>query len=124
MTVPLVTSDAMGSVTFANARALQLLKVSDERIIGDRWTKLMMADKDQGSATRFYLSLFESDGKEQTALLSLSSQPGKTVKANFICIGENHDRLLLTTLENQDASGAADNLNATALASRQHAVAE
>jgi glycosyltransferase involved in cell wall biosynthesis len=111
MTVPLITSDAMGSVTFANARALQLLKGSDERIIGDKWTKLMMADTDQGTATRFYLSLFEGGAREQTSLLTLSSQPGKTMRANFICIGENQDRILLTTLENQEASDTAGNLN-------------
>jgi PAS domain-containing protein len=128
MTVPLITSDAMGSVTFANARALQLLKVSDERIIGDKWTKLMMADTDQGTATRFYLSLFESGAREQTSLLTLSSQPGKTMRANFICIGENQDRILLTTLENQEASDSRPNtggeLNTNAPAVMKRGVAE
>jgi glycosyltransferase involved in cell wall biosynthesis len=123
MTVPLITSDAMGSVTFANARALQLLKVSDERIIGDKWTKLMMADTDQGTAARFYLGLFEGGTREQTALLTLSSQPGKTVKADLICIGEDQDRILLTTLKIQEAPRAAGDLNATAPASKQHAAA-
>ena len=123
MTVPLITSDAMGSVTFANARALQLLRASNERIIGDKWTKLMMTDKDQGTATRFYLGLFEGGSREQTASLTLSSQPGKTVKANFICIGENQDRILLTTLENPEASDTAGDLNATVPASKQHAAA-
>jgi PAS domain-containing protein len=103
MTVPLITSDAMGYITFANARALQLLKTSDERIIGDKWTKLMMADTDQGNATRFYLSLFEGRNTENSASLKLASQPGKTVKGHFICIGQNHDRVLLTTLEGASA---------------------
>lgn len=115
MTVPLITSDAMGFVTFANARALQLLKVSDERIIGDKWTKLMMADADQGSATRFYLSLFEGRGTEQSAALSLSSQPGQSVRANFVCIGQNQDRILLTTLEDEVASAQLPTFDAAAI---------
>lgn len=114
MTVPLITSDAMGFVTFANARALQLLKVSDERIIGDKWTKLMMADTDQGNATRFYLNLFEGKGAGQSAALKLSSQPGQSVRARFVCLGQNQDRILLTTLEDETTSAEAPTSDAAA----------
>lgn len=114
MTVPLITSDAMGYVTFANARALQLLKTSDERIIGDKWTKLMMADTDQGNATRFYLGLFEGRSTENSAPLRLASQPGKTVRAHFICIGQNQDRILLTTLEEEPAPAGSRTFDAAA----------
>jgi hypothetical protein len=50
------------------------------------------------------------------------------MRANFICIGENHDRILLTTLENQEASDSRPNtggeLNTTAPAVMKRDVAE
>lgn len=114
MTAPLITSDAMGFITFANSRALQLLKVSNKRIIGDKWTKLMMGETDQGNATRFYLSLFEGGATEHSALLTIPGQPGRSVKARLVCIGQNQDRVLLTTLEDDAASAGLPALVATA----------
>lgn len=99
MTVPLVTSDAMGFITFANTQALALLKASDKRIIGEKWTKLMMANQDEGSATRFYLSLFANtaDGVK-SAQLYLMTAPDQPVRASMACFGEGKDRILMTTL--------------------------
>ena len=118
MPLPLITSDAMGFVTFANDRALQLLKVSEERIIGDKWTDLLMAGVDQGSATRFYLDLFQTKDASQSALLSLSSRPEKSTRANFFCIGQDQDRILLTTLESQEAPYTAHHLSTSGPAAR------
>lgn len=99
MTVPLVTSDAAGLITFANAQALALLKASDKRIIGEKWTKLMVADHDEGSATRFYLSLFANTaGGEKIAQLHLKTAPAEPVRASLACFGEGKDRILMTTL--------------------------
>jgi hypothetical protein len=99
MAVPLVTSDAAGLITFANAQALALLKASDKRIIGEKWTKLMMANQDEGTATRYYLSLFANTAAgKKTARLHLMAAPQEPVRAGLTCFGEGKDRVLMTTL--------------------------
>jgi PAS domain-containing protein len=98
MAVPLVTSNALGLITFANTQALSVLKESAGSIIGQKWIRLMRSQTDEGTATKHYLQLFEEDAAPQkTVTLHLASEPSQATQGTLVCIGEGRDRVLLTT---------------------------
>jgi glycosyltransferase involved in cell wall biosynthesis len=98
MAVPLVTSDALGLITFANTQALAILKESAGSIIGQKWIRFMMNQTDEGTATKLYLKLFEDDLSPQNSVtLHLASQPHQATQGTLVCIGDDRDRVLLTT---------------------------
>jgi glycosyltransferase involved in cell wall biosynthesis len=98
MGVPLVTSDALGLITFANTEALAILKESSGSIVGRKWVHLMMANTNEGTATKLYLKLFEEGASpHKSTTLTLVDQPLKEVPGKMVCIGEGSDRVLLTT---------------------------
>jgi hypothetical protein len=94
----LVTSNALGLITFANTQALSVLKESAGSIIGQKWIRLMRSQTDEGTATKHYLQLFEEDAAPQkTVTLHLASEPSQATQGTLVCIGEGRDRVLLTT---------------------------
>lgn len=98
MAVPLVTSDALGLISFANAQALAILKESSGSIIGQKWIRLMMSRTDEGIATKLYLQLFEENAALQKSVtLHLVTRPDQATRCTLVCIGEGRDRVLLTT---------------------------
>jgi hypothetical protein len=98
MAVPLVTSDALGQIHFANTQALAILKESPGSIVGQKWIRLMMSQTDEGTATKLYLQLFEEKASPQKFVsLNLANQPQKEIRGTLVCIGEGRDRVMLTT---------------------------
>ena len=98
MAVPLITSDALGRITFANTQALAILKESAGSIIGQKWIRLMMSQADEGTATKLYLQFFAEDRVQQKSVtLHLASQPFQEVRGSLVCIGKEPDQVLLTT---------------------------
>jgi len=94
----LVISDALGLITFANAEALTILKESSGSIVGRKWVHLMMANTNEGTATKLYLKLFEEGASSQkSTILGLVGKRLKEVPGTVVCIGEGSDRVLLTT---------------------------
>jgi len=102
MTVPLITSNAMGLVTFANTQALRLLNESEGSVIGKKWAGLAMANTDEGEATQLYLKIFEGTTSHAKSLdLNLPDYPRKIFKGIVVCIGEGRERMLLTTWQTE-----------------------
>jgi glycosyltransferase involved in cell wall biosynthesis len=105
MAVPLVTSNALGLITFANTQALSILKESAGSIIGQKWIRLMMCHTDEGTATKHYLQLFEENTAPRKSVnLHLVSQPHQAAQGTLVCIGEGRDRVLLTTWQANEGS--------------------
>jgi PAS domain-containing protein len=106
MAVPLLTSDALGRINFANAQALAILKESSGSIIGQKWIRLMMQRIDEGTATKAYLQLFEdATSPQRSVVLSLAGHPDKPARGTLVCIGEGRSRVLLTTWQPQQEIG-------------------
>jgi len=98
MAVPLLTSDPLGQITFANTQALAILKESAGSIIGQKWIRLMMCETDERTATKLYLKFFEENTSQQKSiLLHLAGSPDQAKQGTLVCVGEGCDRVLLTT---------------------------
>jgi len=94
---PLIVSDATGSITFANREALNILTLDQENLNGRKWPALMMTDRDEGTASRFYIDFF-AKSVNSAQDVDLYIDPNKPVPARLICLGGGRSKQLITVL--------------------------
>jgi len=104
MPVPVVISDALGLVIFANDEASDFLQAPREQLQGANYIQLFMGHLDEGTAMRDYIALFQADEEamgNSTYSLSLAKSGGglQPVESRLICLGHGEARHMVTVLK-------------------------
>jgi len=98
--VPLFISDATGLISFANKPGRELFGDMDCQFGSEKWSSLMMADTDEGSATRKYVQYFSKASVEPFAVsLTLATNRRQTTFASLLCLGSGDKKIMLTVLD-------------------------
>ncbi len=97
--VPLFISDATGLISFANRPGREIFEDFDCQLGIEKWSSLMMADTDEGSATRKYMQYFsQMSSVPSTVSLTLATPLRRTTVANLLCLGSGDNKIMITVL--------------------------
>ena len=107
MPIPVVISDAIGMVIFANDEMADFMGVPREQIEGMSYLRLFMAHMDEGTVMRDYIKFFQtapetnedSIAQNQGLRLTMADGMSREVAARFICLGQGKARHMVTVLK-------------------------
>lgn len=98
---PVIVSDSSGTVIRVNREARSALRSGDTPM-GKKWPLLMLANQDEGSATRAYIDFFAGeDTRAKDITLHLRHSPDAPTRARIICLGRGSDRVMITVIEDR-----------------------
>ena len=107
--MPVMISDALGTLIFANNEVAEFLKIPREELQGANYIKLFMAHQDEGTAMRDYIKLFQvsppSDteevlgGRTQPLNVAVAGGASREVEGRLICLGQGQARHMVTVLK-------------------------
>lgn len=101
--MPVVISDALGSVIFANDEAVEFLKIPRGKLLGASYSRLLMTQQDEGTAMRDYIKFFRNTpeallARDRGFRLAINDGTPHDVEARFICLGQGEARYMVTVL--------------------------
>ncbi len=105
MPMPVVISDAMGAIIFANDEAVDFLKIPRGELVGKSYARLFMPFHDEGTAMRDYIQYFqmpsEGSGHSFPDTICIAQKEGapQQVNARFICLGKGESRYMVTVIK-------------------------
>jgi PAS domain-containing protein len=100
MPSPLIISDSTGLIESVNEEAAALFAIRSSEMKGTKWAAWVMADIDEGTATRAYIELFAQKRSVGLPLnFHLSPNPKVAVKGRVMCVGTGQDKKLITVLQ-------------------------
>lgn len=101
MPLPVLVSDAAGYIIYVNDEATGFMGCTKESLLGKRYVKLFMGNKDEGQGMRFYIQFFEKTGLNAERVLLTAGKNHLQIEARLICLGEGDRRQLITVLGSQ-----------------------
>jgi PAS domain-containing protein len=107
MPVPVIISDALGTILFVNDEAVEFTGMNRGKLIGALYPRLFMGSHDEGSAMRDYIKFFQtapvadSDMEQRCSTVCLTKADGEAhqVEARFICLGHGESRYMVTVFK-------------------------
>ena len=107
MPMPVVISDALGAVIFANDEASDFMHLSREKLQASNYIELFMRHQDEGTAMREYIKFFQNSSEVDRASLAYThglrtrGDDGSLheVAGRLICLGQGKTRHMITVLK-------------------------
>jgi len=97
--VPVVVSDAGGSITYANDALCAFFSQPAPDLIGKRYIDLFMANIQEAKATRYYLELFGKQTSTAQEVELKTSVKSQATNASLTCLGVGDHRNMITVLQ-------------------------
>jgi PAS domain S-box-containing protein len=96
---PVVISDAIGIITYANEALCSFFGKASGELVGKRYLELFMTNIDEGKAMRYYIELFGSHDQNAPEVVLLTSAGPTNIKASLTCLGTGTQRNMITVLQ-------------------------
>jgi PAS domain-containing protein len=98
--VPVILSNASGSIVYANDAITEVLHLTPSEVTGKNYFDYFHTESKKGKSIRSYFELFETDASGIYELNVGPLNSSRAMKAQLNCLGTGPNRVLITVLQN------------------------
>jgi PAS domain-containing protein len=105
--MPVIVSDASGTIVFLNNRAGDMLEITPDEGIGLNYFALLLHQTGKGETIKKYVELIDSHHAELTEInIRTRNRPTKLLKGMLVALDSREGRQLITVITENYATSA------------------